>query len=70
MNRSATSAAEGTSEWIVSSWVDAFNARDLNRMLFWLSRDVDFHPLRLSESAPAAAGTTAPVGGPRNCVGC
>lgn len=37
-----------TPEGIVSSWVDAFNARDLERMLFSLSNQVDFHPLRLS----------------------
>jgi SnoaL-like domain len=34
-------------ETIVSRWVDAFNARDLDGMLDCLAVGVDFHPLRL-----------------------
>lgn len=33
---------------VVLRWVDAFNARDLDRMLRCLDPDVRFHPLRLS----------------------
>lgn len=32
---------------LVSSWVDAFNAKDLEGMLALLDSDVRFHPLRL-----------------------
>jgi hypothetical protein len=32
---------------MVSRWVGAFNARDLEGMLGCLSEDVDFHPLRM-----------------------
>ena len=35
-------------ERVVSRWVDAFNARDLDGMLACLAADVDLHPLRLS----------------------
>jgi SnoaL-like domain len=34
-------------ERVVSRWVDAFNARDLEDMLMRLDPRVDFHPLRL-----------------------
>jgi SnoaL-like domain len=34
-------------ERVVSRWVDAFNARDLEDMLMQLDPRVDFHPLRL-----------------------
>jgi ketosteroid isomerase-like protein len=44
------------SETIVVRWVDAFNERDLDRMLACLAPDVDFHPLRLSGLASRYRG--------------
>lgn len=43
-------------EAIVSRWVDAFNARDLDGILAGLADDVDFHPLRLSGIAASYRG--------------
>jgi hypothetical protein len=43
-------------ETIVSRWVDAFNARDLDRVLAGLAGAVDFHPLRLSGIAASYRG--------------
>jgi ketosteroid isomerase-like protein len=43
-------------EAIIGTWVDAFNARDLDGMLACLARDVDFHPLRLSGIAASYHG--------------
>ena len=35
-------------ETVVMEWVDAFNARDLDRMLRCLAAEVSLHPLRLA----------------------
>lgn len=32
---------------VVTEWVDAFNGRDLDRMLAHMTPEVEFHPLRL-----------------------
>lgn len=52
----ATAAATHTPEAIVSRWIDAFNARDLNAMLTCLSSAVDIHPLRLGRLDGAYRG--------------
>lgn len=46
----------GSQGRIVSRWVDAFNARDLEAMLADLAADVDFRPLRLSGIAASYRG--------------
>ena len=43
-----SSAIAQHSETIVVEWVEAFNARDLDRMLACLANEVEFRPLRLS----------------------
>jgi len=43
-------------ESVVSRWVDAFNARDLDGMLGCVAANVDFHPLRLSGIAASYRG--------------
>ena len=43
-------------EGIVTRWVDAFNARDLDRILACFAGNVDFHPLRLSGIAASYRG--------------
>jgi len=45
-----------TGEMIVSRWVDAFNARDLDGILAALAENVEFHPLRLSGIAASYGG--------------
>ena len=42
------SGAAAAPDALVSGWVDAFNAKDLDGMLARLASDVRFHPLRLS----------------------
>jgi ketosteroid isomerase-like protein len=34
-------------EAVVSAWIDAFNARDVDGMVACLAADAEFHPLRL-----------------------
>jgi len=48
MARPAREPGAEDPEPIVSGWVEAFNAGDLDGMLERMSRRVDFHPLRLS----------------------
>ncbi len=43
-------------ETIVSRWVDAFNARDLDGIVGVLAGNVDFHPLRLPGIAASYRG--------------
>ena len=43
-------------ETIVMSWVDAFNARDIDGILAVLAHGVDFHPLRLCGIAASYRG--------------
>lgn len=45
---STVSVSSQTPLDLVSSWVAAFNERDLDGMLDCLDRDVDFRPLKLS----------------------
>ena len=45
-----------SAETIVSRWIDAFNARDLDGMLECLAVAVDFHPLRLGGLNPSYRG--------------
>jgi len=44
----AVSVSPEASGEVVSAWVEAFNARDLDGMLGCLDRRVKFHPLRLT----------------------
>ena len=49
-------SAADTRRAIVSRWVDAFNARDLDAMLACLAEGVDFHPCRLSGLGTSYSG--------------
>jgi ketosteroid isomerase-like protein len=44
----ATEAPPEEPRALVADWVDAFNERDLERMLVRMSPEVRFHPLRLT----------------------
>lgn len=40
----------------VIRWIEALNARDLDRILACVAPDIEFHPLKLSASRPAYVG--------------
>ncbi len=46
----------GSHKTIVVRWIDALNARDIDRILTVLAKDVDFHPLRLGGIAASYQG--------------
>lgn len=41
---------------MVADWIEAFNARDLARMLRCVDADVDFHPPRMTSGRPGYRG--------------
>lgn len=45
---SDTTMQSSPRRWIVSRWVEAFNARDLDGMLACLHRGIALHPVKLS----------------------
>ena len=47
---------EGIEEKTVSEWIDAFNERDLDRMLAQVDPEVHFHPLRVDGMAHSYLG--------------
>ena len=56
MNCAVNVPSPNCGEMIVSVWMDAFNARDLDGILAGLAENVEFHPLRLSGIASSYRG--------------